>query len=191
MAARICAVRNESGGAVRWIPAENLHLTLKFLGNIEEAQVASIRSALQEALADTAGFCVTARGIGVFPASRRPRVLWVGLAATELGQLAGRVERALEPLGVGRATTRFRPHVTIGRWRRPESQGVALRKELDHWSDREFGVFRVDEVALFRSVLRPAGAVHSTLEVFPLDAAASPPRAAEGGECEAGPCAVS
>ena len=171
VAARIGAVRNEVGGeAVRWVPAENLHLTLKFLGNVEEAQVASICSALREALADTAGFCVTARGLGVFPASRRPRVLWIGLAAPELGQVAGWVERALEPLGVERAATRFQPHVTIGRWRRPESQGVALREELARWRDREFGVVRVDEVTLFQSVLRPAGAVYSALEVFPLDA---------------------
>ncbi len=171
MAARICAVRNEfGGGAVCWVPAENLHLTLKFLGNVEEDRVASIRSALREALADTAGFRVTAKGLGVFPSSHRPRVLWIGLAAPELGQVAGRVERALEPLGIERATTRFRPHATIGRWRRSEPRGLALREELARWRDREFGVVRVDEVTLFRSLLRLAGAVHSTLEVVPLDA---------------------
>ncbi len=181
MAARICAVRSEfGGGTVRWVPAENLHLTLKFLGNIEEVQVAPIRSALREALADTVGFRVTARGVGVFPASRRPQVLWIGLASPEIGRVAGRVERALEPLGVERAATGFRPHVTIGRWRRPEPRGADLREELARWRDHEFGKFRIHAVTLFRSTLRPAGALYSPLAVFPLDAAASPPTVAEG-----------
>lgn len=172
VAARISAVRNEFGGeAVRWVPAENLHLTLKFLGDVEEAQVVSIRSALREALAGTAGFGVTARGLGVFPDARRPRVLWIGLAAPELAQVAGQVDRALEPLGVERAATRFRPHATIGRWRRPEPPGVSLREELTRWRDREFGEFRMDAVTLFRSTLRPAGATYSPLEVFRLEAA--------------------
>ena len=172
VAERISAVRNEFGGeAVRWVPAENLHLTLKFLGDVEEAQVVSIRSALREALAGTAGFGVTARGLGVFPDARRPRVLWMGLAAPELAQVAGQVDRALEPLGVERAATRFRPHATIGRWRRPEPPGVSLREELPRWRDREFGEFRMDAVTLFRSTLRPAGATYSPLEVFRLEAA--------------------
>ena len=172
VAERISAVRNEFGGeAVRWAPAENLHLTLKFLGDVEEAQVVAIRSALREALAGTAGFGVTARGLGVFPNARRPRVLWIGLAAPELAQVAGRVDRALEPLGVERAATRFRPHATIGRWRRPEPPGVSLREELTRWRDREFGEFRMDAVTLFQSTLRPAGATYSPLEVFRLEAA--------------------
>lgn len=172
VAERISAVRNEFGGeAVRWVPAENLHLTLKFLGDVEEAQVVSIRSALREALAGTAGFGVTARGLGVFPDARRPRVLWMGLAAPELAQAAGQVDRALEPLGVERAATRFWPHATIGRWRRPEPPGVSLREELTRWRDREFGEFRMDAVTLFRSTLRPAGATYSPLEVFRLEAA--------------------
>ena len=172
VAERISAVRNEFGGeAVRWAPAENLHLTLKFLGDVEEAQVVAIRSALREALAGTAGFGVTARGLGVFPNARRPRVLWIGLAAPELAQVAGRVDRALEPLGVERAATRFRPHATIGRWRRPEPGAVRLGEELTRWRDREFGEFRMDAVTLFRSTLRPAGATYSPLEVFRLEAA--------------------
>ena len=172
VAERISAVRNEFGGeAVRWAPAENLHLTLKFLGDVEEAQVVAIRSALREALAGTAGFGVTARGLGVFPDARRPRVLWIGLAAPELAQVAGRVDRALEPLGVERAATRFRPHATIGRWRRPEPGAVRLGEELTRWRDREFGEFRMDAVTLFQSTLRPAGATYSPLEVFRLEAA--------------------
>ncbi len=175
VAARMCAVRDEIAvGTVRWIPAENLHLTLKFLGDVEEVRVSSIRAAVRDALADNTRFLVTARGLGVFPDSRRPRVLWVGLASPELARLAGRVERALGPLGFERATAPLQPHVTIGRWRRPESRSDRLRGELARWRDHEFGEFWVDAATLFRSTLRPEGAVYDPLEVFPLDAAATP-----------------
>ena len=157
------------GGAVRWVPEENLHLTLKFLGNVEETGVDSMCSALRQALLDTAPFPVAARSLGVFPDARRPRVLWIGLAAPELAPVAGRVERALEPLGVERAPGPFRPHVTVGRWRRPEPHGPRLREALARWHDHAFGELRVDDVTLFRSTLRPAGAEYSALGVFPLN----------------------
>lgn len=170
VAARISAVRTDFGaGAVRWIPTENYHLTLKFLGDVEEPRIAAIRAALRETLVGTACFRVTARGLGVFPDARRPRVLWVGLAAPELTRVAGRVERGLEALGFERATAPFRPHVTIGRWRRGGSGGVPVREELPRWRDHDFGEFAVDAATLFRSTLRPDGAVYDPLEVFPLD----------------------
>ncbi len=180
VAARLCAVRDEfAGGTVRWIPAENLHLTLKFLGDVEEARVFSIRAALRDALTDDTGFGIAASGVGVFPDSRRPRVLWVGLASPELARLAGRVERALEPLGFERSSAPFRPHVTIGRWHRTKSRSDGLRAELARWREHSFGEFRIDAVTLFRSTLRPEGAVYDPLEVFPLDAAATPRTVAE------------
>ena len=157
------------GGAVRWVPEENLHLTLKFLGNVEETGAASMCSALREALEHTAPFPVAARGLGVFPDARRPRVLWIGLAAPELEPVADRVERALEPLGIERSPGPFRPHVTVGRWRRPEPRAPSLREALAHWQDHAFGEFRVDEVTLFRSTLRPAGAEYSALGVVALN----------------------
>ncbi len=157
-----------AGGAIRWVPAENLHLTLKFLGNVEEAAVAAMCSALRQALRDTAPFPVAARGLGVFPDARRPRILWIGLAAPDLEALAGRVERALASLGIEQSPGPFRPHVTVGRWRRPEPRGPSLREALARWQDHAFGEFRVDEVTLFRSTLRPAGAEYSALEVFSL-----------------------
>ena len=170
VAARIAALRDEfGGGAVRWTPAENLHLTLKFLGDVDEARVGSMRAALRDVLSGISGFCARVKGLGVFPDARRPRVLWAGLAAADLARTAGSVERALEPLGVEREKARFRPHVTIGRWRRPEPGGAGLREDLARWRDREFGEFRIDAVTLFRSTLRPAGAVYDALEVFPLD----------------------
>jgi len=180
------AVRAECGDkAVRWIPAPHLHLTLKFLGDVEEAQVAAIRAALRDALLNINGFPVAARGLGVFPDTRRPRVLWVGLSAPELGLVARRVNQAVEPFGVEQATARFRPHATIARWRRPEPRAGHLRDGLARWRDHRFGEFRIDEVTLFQSTLRPGGAVYSALDVFPLAAAGSHPAGMERRETDA------
>ena len=156
------------GAAIRWVPDENLHLTLKFLGNIEETRVAAIGSALREALSGTEGFVAAARGLGVFPDAARPRVLWIGLDAAPLTAMARNVDRALAPFGVEQSAAPFRPHVTVGRWRRPAPRDPRLRPALTRWRDHEFGRFPVDEVTLFRSTLRPAGAIYSPLGVFPL-----------------------
>ncbi len=169
VAARLRGVRDDFGvGAVRWIPEENLHLTLKFLGDVEEARVGPMCAALREALAGNGAFSAAAKGLGVFPDPRRPRVLWAGLKAPELAQVVERVEGALEPFGVARAVARFRPHLTIGRWRQPETRLAGLREALARWRDREFGEFGVESVTLFRSTQRPSGAVYDPLEVFPL-----------------------
>lgn len=182
---QMSAVRAEFGDrTVRWIPAPNLHLTLKFLGDVEEARVASMREALRKALSDTAGFRVTARGLGVFPDARRPRVLWVGMAAPELPRVARRVERALETFGIERAPAPFRPHATIGRWRRPDPGRGGLQDELARWRDREFGEFRIDAVTLFRSTLQPSGAVYSALEVFRLKPGGDRPAGTDTNETE-------
>ncbi|MDE0027861.1 MAG: RNA 2',3'-cyclic phosphodiesterase [Deltaproteobacteria bacterium] len=156
------------GGSVRWVPEENLHLTLKFLGDIEETRVAAIGSALREALSDTEGFVATARGLGVFPDAARPRVLWIGLDAPALTALACGVDRALAPFGVAPSATPFRPHVTVGRWRHPAPRDPRLRQALARWRDHEFGHVPVGEVTLFRSTLRPGGAIYSPLGIFPL-----------------------
>ncbi len=182
---QMSAVRAEFGDrAVRWIPAPNLHLTLKFLGDVEEAQVASIRAALRDALSDITAFRVAARSLGVFPDARRPRVLWVGLSAPELALVARRVNRAAEPFGIERATAPFRPHATIGRWRRPEPGGGRLQDDLARWRDHQFGEFRIDDVTLFQSTLRPGGAVYSALEVFPLKPREGGPAGTESHETE-------
>src|SRR5262245_6194283 len=84
---------------IRWIAKANLHLTLKFLGNIEDAQVDPITEALQEQFRLFPRFIINAKGLGVFPDVRRPRVLWAGLMAAEFTPLVSKMESALRPLG--------------------------------------------------------------------------------------------
>ena len=105
---------------VRWVAVSNLHFTLKFLGDIEEDKLADIGDALAERLRPFPRCTINAKGLGVFPDPKRPRILWVGLAGSEPIALASLVEGTLEPLGFMPDTRSLKPHLTIGRWRQSD-----------------------------------------------------------------------
>lgn len=154
--------------SIRWVPKENLHLTIKFLGNIEEAQVTAIAAALRPRLSPFSHFTINAKGLGVFPERGRPKILWVGLVGKELTEVAANVESCLLPLGFAPEQRSFTPHLTIGRWRQFDRPPAALKQELENWRGRSFGESRVNEVILFQSELNPAGSIYRRLEVFAL-----------------------
>lgn len=151
---------------VRWVEADKIHLTVKFLGDIEPSRVDPIANALAEALKLFPRFTISAKGLGVFPALRRPRILWVGLEGSQLVSLAANVEAALEPLGFTREERSFQPHLTIGRWRQFNGATKKLAEELERWKRSEFGASQVEAVTLFQSVLKPEGALHQPLRVI-------------------------
>ena len=153
---------------IRWVAPANYHLTLKFLGNVDESQIETIGHALANALHPFQRFTINAKGLGVFPSVKRPRVLWVGLVGSPLTTLAVAVETALVPLGFPREEKAFTPHLTIGRWRQTERADRMLGEELRSWSHFDFGVTSMDEVILFKSVLKPAGAIYNRLKVVTL-----------------------
>jgi RNA 2',3'-cyclic 3'-phosphodiesterase len=151
---------------VRWVEPEKIHLTLKFLGDIEPNQIDPIAAALEEALKVFPQFTINAKGLGVFPAARRPRVLWVGLEGSQLVKLAAKVEAALEPVGFLPEPRGFQPHLTIGRWRRFDGPAKNLAQELERWKSHDYGASKVDRVTFFQSVLKPDGALHLPLRVI-------------------------
>ena len=153
---------------IRWVPPTNFHFTIKFLGNIEESKVEAIAQALELALHPFPRFIINAKGLGVFPKLRRPRVLWVGLEGKELSKLASKVEKALEPLGFEPEKRDFTPHLTVGRWRQFDRPSRELGVELERWKGHEFGESTVTEVIFFRSELKRAGAIYHPLKVVDL-----------------------
>ena len=153
---------------VRWVAENNYHFTLKFLGAVNENRIPEITNALTEALAPFTLFVVSARGVGVFPDIRKPRVIWVGLDSKELAALAREVESAMERIGFAREARPFQPHLTLGRWRDPIKPAAELCREIERRKDEAFGDSVVKEVVLFQSTLMPGGAVYSELEIFPL-----------------------
>ena len=153
---------------IRWLRKENLHLTLKFLGNIAESQVEPITAALRHPLGIFSPCTISAKGLGVFPDFRRPKILWVGLTGDQLVQLAAEIESALMPLGFTPENRAFTPHLTIGRWREGSRPAKNLRQEIDSLNDFEFGACAVRQIVLFQSVLKPEGASYSELKTIQL-----------------------
>ena len=154
---------------VRWVGPGNFHLTLKFLGNIDENQIEPIGAALAEALRPFPRLTINVKGLGVFPNPKRPRVLWVGLVGSRLALLQSKVESALTPLGFAPDEKIFTPHLTIGRWRQGARAERNLESELGKWRDHEFGATSMHEVILFQSELKPTGAIYHRLKVIMLN----------------------
>ena len=152
---------------VRWVRVEGVHVTLKFLGGVEPARLEQIHTTLVASIAGQPALRVRARGLGAFPNLRRPRVLWVGLEGEGLAELAACVEEAMSRLDFEPEKRGFTPHVTLGRvngmrgWSRVEELLKA------HLSD-DFGECVVDAVTMYRSTLRPDGAVYTPLWTIPL-----------------------
>ncbi len=149
----------------RWTRPEGIHLTLKFLGEISDAQVKQVSEALA-ALGSFPAFSVQVKGFGFFPDARRPRVFWVGLEApSALAELADRVEVAMERIGFPREQRSFTPHLTLARFKvprpQPALQGLLPREAPD------LGRFEVSEFFLFESKLSPHGAEYRRVMRFP------------------------
>lgn len=146
---------------VAWVAEANLHVTLKFLGQVEEARLGAVADALTAVAARCTTFELGVRGLGAFPSATRPRVVWAGLEPpTPLAALAGDIDAALVALGFPGETRPFAAHVTLGRLREPRRL-AALAGALARPAD--FGRLRVARVSLMRSQLHPHGARYSEL----------------------------
>jgi 2'-5' RNA ligase len=158
------ALREGPGGdRVRWVRPENLHVTLRFLGDVESARVPSIARNLREAVAGLDSFPMHLGPVGAFPSARRPRVVVIDVAPREpLEQLAEAVERAVVKEGLEPEKRRFRPHLTLGR-----ASGRAFPPVTAPVTAVGESLV-VDEIVLFRSELRRSGAIHTPLECIAL-----------------------
>ncbi len=159
---------------IQWVKPDSMHLTLKFLGDIEEGQVESIRQALLPSVTAFPRFCIEVGGLGVFPDLRMPRILWVGLSdqpgqAPGLVPLAEKVETTLEGLGFSREPRPFNPHLTLARIKeRAREVGRALAASGLLEQESRLGSFAVESVSLMKSDLKPSGSVYTRLWAIPL-----------------------
>ncbi len=163
---------------VRWVPAHNMHLTLKFLGDIAAAHVEFIKHSLLAMVDTYPGFDLQIGGLGSYPNSKRPRVLWVGLhAPATLASLQRSVESAMEKLGYEKEMRAFSPHLTIGRVRQTVSSAELqkIRNALESTQLGNIGTTRVDSVHLFKSDLQPTGSVYTKLFSAMLQTASQKP----------------
>ncbi len=158
-------------GLIRWVPAHNVHLTLKFLGDVSTSSLELIKQMMVTEAAQFAAFDVQVEGLGCYPNVRRPRVLWVGLTApAELASLQRAIEAASARLGYESEERDFSPHLTIGRVRQNASSGDVhkIRTAMEGCRIGSLGGTRVDAIHLFKSELRPEGSIYTRLFSAPL-----------------------
>jgi 2'-5' RNA ligase len=152
---------------LRWVRPENLHVTLKFVGEVAAAKLEGIRSTLT-AIGLEAPVDVHFRGLGFFPDEKCPRLLWVGLNASgSLPVLARNIDGALERQGIARDERAFTPHLTLARFA-PGGLHEKLCAAIQKNGKRDFGAFQAREFHLIESKLKPSGAEYTTLASFPL-----------------------
>jgi 2'-5' RNA ligase len=153
--------------SVRWVGAAGMHLTLKFLGEIEEADAARISAALEEIGPRHAVFALVLQGTGAFPPGRRdPRVFWAGAAPEPpLLGLQEDIEKEMEKLGFEREKRRFHPHLTLGRVKFPSRLDFLIQEMRKH-QDRRFGEMSVEKFTFFQSTLKPSGAAYTVLKEY-------------------------
>jgi 2'-5' RNA ligase len=143
----------QSGAAVKWVAPENLHITMLFLGELDERDIVPVCRGVEDAARRESAFLMRATGVGAFPTLHRPKVLWAGIGdgAEPLRRLYSDIEEKLLDLGVYRKEERgYTPHLTLGRIR-SEADGQALAPELAKLQAWEGGRTTVDEVLVYSS----------------------------------------
>jgi 2'-5' RNA ligase len=154
-----------SKNRARWVRPENLHITLKFIGHVDNGKLEAIRAALDEVRFD-GPVEMQFRGLGFFPNAKRPRVFWAGMETSPiLAPLATEIDARLKKLGILSETKEFAPHLTLARFDPPGiSDGLSAIAQQN--LTREFGAARTGEFHLFESKTRPSGAEYTRLSSF-------------------------
>jgi len=147
---------------ISWTKPDNIHLTLKFLGDIEESKTKSIGESLTIATKELQPFNFFVKELGVFPNFRRPRVLWVGInnPGNELNNIHSKIEQQLNQLGFQKEKKRFNPHLTIGRVKSQVSDQFIERFKTVKFDGNEV---KVAEIIFMKSQIHPKGAIYTPL----------------------------
>ena len=150
----------------RWVRAENLHVTLKFIGEAPAEDLDVLRNALAGVRSD-GPVNITFRGLGLFPNEKHPRVFWAGLQASpNLPALASDVDRVLATQGIPPETRAFAAHLTLARFE-PPGVSEKFRKAIQQNTARDFGTFTTREFHLIQSKTKSSGAEYTRLATFP------------------------
>jgi 2'-5' RNA ligase len=168
-AEELIGILRSAGADVKWVEAENLHLTLQFLGEVPEAEIAAVCKAVEKGAAQMQPFDLEVRDAGAFPNSNRPRTLWIGAksGSDQMAQLHDLVALELADLGYQDEDRRFVAHLTIGRTRSGKNAaelGRLLKQNADFFAGR----MRVQKATVFASKLGRGGPIYTVLSTAPL-----------------------
>jgi RNA 2',3'-cyclic 3'-phosphodiesterase len=168
----------------RWVRPESLHITLKFIGEQQEERLGAVKERLSSITGSS--LRIAFRGFGFFPSAKSARVFWLGMeSGTELGRLAGEIDRAMESLGIEKEKREYSPHLTLARgegrsgapgWRKGDKANkvfLRLQEKLAGMSPPDFGTMTAGEFFLFQSKLQRGGAQYTKLARYELSDNAS------------------
>jgi 2'-5' RNA ligase len=152
------------GLKIRWVRPENIHLTLKFLGDIQEADTEKVARAVSESVTGHPPISLAVKGIGVFPGIRRPRVIWLGVSnqLDVLTTFQKTLDEKLEAIGFPKEKRPFRGHLTLGRIK-SKIDPKTLNDVLKEFTRFESESFSADRIILYKSELKPKGPVYTKL----------------------------
>jgi 2'-5' RNA ligase len=166
---RVTGRLRSAAGEVRWVKTKDIHLTLKFLGEVEEERLPELIGCIEGCLRGIPPFSIAVRDLGAFPSDHSPQVIWIA-AADESGSLAG-MQRSLEDglacIGFKKEKRPFSAHFTLGRLKSPRGK-EAVRRGLAELHNTDCGSFTAGAVSLFKSDLNPSGPVYTVLKSFSL-----------------------
>lgn len=158
----------ETRADVKWVAPQNMHLTLKFFGAISPEKLGQASQIILPIVAHCQPFSITISGLGCFPSPNRPRVIWLGINKEnrEIALLQKEIEEKLLTAGFPAEERAFTPHLTMGRVRSGRNLSELHRCLLGN-QNWEVGTFEAREIVLFKSDLKPTGAVYTRLRTFP------------------------
>ena len=152
---------------IKWIKSTNLHITLKFLGEIQQDLLKQVQNELHDVTKIVNPFSMSVKNTGFFPNQFKPKVVWLGLqndTKNSVFKLHEWIDNKLEPIGFKREKRRFSPHLTIGRIKFPDNI-QELTKYINQY-EFESCQFNVDQVVLMKSELKPFGAIYSKIKIY-------------------------
>jgi 2'-5' RNA ligase len=167
---QVCAALRKSRLDAGWVKPENIHLTIHFLGNVRTEHVPAMEEPIRNLCLTYAPFHISLRGMGCFPHSRSPRVLWIGLEGDldRMGRFRDSLQDLMKAFGVKVEKRTFKPHLTLGRFRDANRSHRELEDLLAKYRDLAGPVSTLSELVLFKSDLRPGGAVYTRLKSWAL-----------------------
>ena len=161
-------LRKAIQGDIRWVRPEGIHLTLKFFGYVYQSDIANISSVVKNGVANMRALSLNVRNLGAFPSVNRPRVLWLGIDGDTdaLIGLQAKIDTGFQEYGFKKEDRPFRPHLTLARVKEPKGL-VGLAEAVKKNEGYVAGSFTVNGLTLFKSDLRPTGAIYTKLSDFP------------------------
>lgn len=167
---RVSQELKKSSLNAKWVKSGNVHLTVVFMGDIEMSEIPAIKEEVGKVCLTYGAFDISLKGVGCFPHTRKPRVLWVGLDGDleRMSLFRDALQEHLIPFGIKGDKRRFKPHLTLGRFRKPKRTNFEELELLSRYGDMTSPACSLTELTLFKSELKSDGARYTRLGVWPL-----------------------